>query len=112
MPLLVSCRISYQLAIDSDCAIEVEKREEPTVSEIRAAIRALRAYKDAIYWFPKEEEAEGGIHEMMGGLEVILQAAIKTSRKLPPNSPLLSEEATTELHTSVYQLVGISSLTA
>ncbi|KAH0826063.1 hypothetical protein J3R83DRAFT_5787 [Lanmaoa asiatica] len=87
---------------------DIEKKEEPTVSEIRAAIRALRAYKDAIYWFPKEEDAEGGIHEMMGGLEAVLQTAIKTARKLPLNTPLVSEEAGTDPGTSGYQLIDIS----
>ncbi|KAH0834614.1 P-loop containing nucleoside triphosphate hydrolase protein [Lanmaoa asiatica] len=87
---------------------DIEKKEEPTISEIRAAIRALRAYKDAIYWFPKEEDAEGGIHEMMGGLEAVLQTAIKTARKLPLNTPLVSEEAGTDPGTSGYQLIDIS----
>lgn len=77
--------------------------EEPTVKEVRAAIKALKAYKDSIYWFPKEEEAKGGIYEMMGGLEAILQTAIKTSRKL--QQPLLSEEAEIEQHASRCQVI-------
>lgn len=82
--------------------IDVERKEEPTVSEIRFAIKALKAYKDAIYWFPKEEEAEGGIHEMMGGLEAVLQTMIRTTRKLPLNTPLVSEDSGMDLRTSGY----------
>ncbi|KAG9318996.1 P-loop containing nucleoside triphosphate hydrolase protein [Chiua virens] len=75
---------------------DVERKEEPSAAEVRAAIKALHAYKDAIYWFPKEEEAEDGVREMMGGLEAILQTAINTARKLPRGTLLLPEEAGTE----------------
>ncbi|KAG9308933.1 P-loop containing nucleoside triphosphate hydrolase protein [Chiua virens] len=74
---------------------EIEKKNEPTASEVRSAIKALKAYKDAIYWFPKEEEEEGGVVEMMCGLEEVLQTAIKASRKLPPNKRMLPEEDVT-----------------
>ena len=84
-------------------AADVEKKEEPTTAEIRSAIRALKSYRDSIYWFPKEEEAEGGIQEMMSGLESILQTAIKASRRLPSDKTILPEETVTE--TSEYQLL-------
>jgi len=77
------------------------------VPEIRDAIRALKAYKDTIYWFPKKEEAEGRILEMMSGLEAILQMAIKASRKLPSDRLFLSEGTitdTSEYHFSVFHV--------
>ncbi|KAF8431211.1 hypothetical protein L210DRAFT_934667 [Boletus edulis BED1] len=46
--------------------------------------------------FPKEEEMDGGVQEMMSGLEDILQTAIKTSRKLPASKSVTSEEAVTD----------------
>lgn len=87
-------------------AADVERKEEPTVPEIQNAIRALRAYRDAIYWFPKEEEAEGGIREMMSGLEYILQTAIKACRKLPSGKPILPEKSATDA--GEYQYHGAS----
>lgn len=87
--------------------IDIEKKDEPAVPEVRNAIRALKAYKDAIYWFPKEEEAKGGVHEMMSGLEYILQAAINASRKLPSGKLTCSEEETTT-DTSEYQFFSVS----
>lgn len=51
----------------------------------------MKAYRDATYWFPKEDEAEGGINEMMTGLEDVLQKAIKVSRKLPSDSVIIPE---------------------
>lgn len=43
---------------------------------------------------------------MMGGLEAVLQTAIKTTRKLPPNSSLISEDSEVELCASWYQFIG------
>lgn len=42
----------------------------------------------------------------MGGLEAVLQTVIKTTRKLPPNIPVVSEDAEMELHSSGYQFIG------
>ncbi|KAG0694385.1 hypothetical protein DFH29DRAFT_1006383 [Suillus ampliporus] len=74
---------------------EIEDTKDVTKKMLRDATRAVKAYRDAVAWFPAEEEKANGLAEHEEFLKQVVVTAVAQAKKRPkeniaaesPNSP-------------------------
>ncbi|KAG0693279.1 hypothetical protein DFH29DRAFT_1007453, partial [Suillus ampliporus] len=70
----------------ADAAAQIKALEQaPEVDGkmLRDATKAVKAYRDAVAWFPKEEERPDGVAEQEEFLKTVVVTAVAKARKLP-----------------------------
>lgn len=74
---------------------EIEDTKDVTKKMLRDATKAVKAYRDAVAWFPAEEEKANGLAEHEEFLKQVVVTAVAQAKKRPkekiaaesPNSP-------------------------
>jgi hypothetical protein len=72
----------------------IEKADTVTAKMLRDATRHVKALREAIVWFPREEEAKNGVVEYEEFLKEVVVTAVAKLKKIPKEKVAEASEET------------------